>query len=76
GIQFRAYSLPSIVFVVEIGDFPMHREPAIMDRLLNNHQSYLFSLQSNDHYRQFANKYLFRTVRNFISRVRGGNVSQ
>ena len=75
-IQFRAYCLPSIVFVIEIGDFPMHREPCIFDRLVNNHQSYLYSLQDNDRYRQFANKYPFRTVRNFISRVRGGNVSQ
>jgi len=76
GIKFRAYSLPSIVFVIEIGDFPVHKEPSIFDRLVNNYESYLFSLQGNDQYRRFANKYLFRTVRNFISRVRGGNVSQ
>jgi predicted O-methyltransferase YrrM len=76
GISFRAYCLPSIVFVIEIGDFPIHNEPAIMERLLNNHESYLYSLQDNDHYRRFANLYPFRTVRNFISRVLGGNVSQ
>ncbi|MEP7148732.1 MAG: class I SAM-dependent methyltransferase [Acidobacteriota bacterium] len=76
GVKFRAYCLPSIVFVIEIGDFPMHAEPAIFDRLVNNHQSYLYSLQDNDHYRKFANKYPFRAVRNFISRVLGGNVSQ
>ncbi|HKP69672.1 MAG TPA: class I SAM-dependent methyltransferase [Pyrinomonadaceae bacterium] len=76
GISFRAYSLPNAVFLIEIGDFPVHREPAIFDRLVNNHDSYLFALQENDQYRRFANKYLFRTVRNFISRVLGGNVSQ
>jgi predicted O-methyltransferase YrrM len=76
GVAFRAYTLPSIVFVVEIGDFPVHKEPAILDRLLNNHRSYLYSLRDNDHYRRFANKYPFRAVRNFVSRVRGGNVSQ
>jgi hypothetical protein len=76
GRAFHAYSLPSIVFVIEIGEFPVHNEPAVMERLLNNHQSYLYSLQDNDHYRRFANKYPFRTVRNFISRVLGGNVSQ
>lgn len=76
GRRFRAYTLPSIVFVIEIGDFPMHKEPAIFDRLTNSHQSYLYSLRDNDHYRRFANLYPFRTVRNFISRVRGGNVSQ
>jgi predicted O-methyltransferase YrrM len=76
GANFHAYCLPSIVFVIEIGDFPMHNEPAIFERLVNNHQSYLYSLQDNDHFRKFANKYPFRTVRNFISRVLGGNVSQ
>ncbi len=76
GIKFHAYCLPSIVFVIEIGDFPIHSEPAIFDRLVNNHQSYLYSLQDNDQYRRFANKYPFRTVRNFVSRVLGGNVSQ
>lgn len=76
GIAFHAYALPSVLFVVEVGDFPVHREPAIMDRLLKNHASYLYSLQDNDHYRRFANKYPFRTVRNFISKVLGGNVSQ
>ncbi|HUR99660.1 MAG TPA: class I SAM-dependent methyltransferase [Pyrinomonadaceae bacterium] len=75
GITFRAYGLPSIVFVVELGDFPVHSEPAILERLTNNHQSYLYSLQDNDRYRKFATKYPFRMVRNFISRVRGGNVS-
>jgi predicted O-methyltransferase YrrM len=76
GITFHAYCLPSIVFVIEIGDFPMHNERAIFERLVNNHQSYLYSLQDNDHFRKFANKYPFRMVRNFISRVLGGNVSQ
>ena len=75
GTDFRAYCLPSIVFVIEIGSFPMHNEPPIFERLVNNHQSYLYSLQDNDHYRNFANKYPFRMMRNFISRVLGGNVS-
>ena len=76
GVTFHAYCLPSIVFVIEVGDFPIHKEPRMFDRLVNNHLSYLFSLQANDHYRKFANKYPFRTMRNFISRVLGGNVSQ
>jgi predicted O-methyltransferase YrrM len=75
GRTFNAYCLPSIVFVIEVGDFPLHREPRIFDRLVNNHQSYLYSLQDNDHYRRFANKYPFRAVRNFVSKVLGGNVS-
>ncbi len=69
GATFYAYALPSIVFAVEIGNFPVHNEPVIMERLLNNHESYLYSLQDNDHYRRFANKYPSRTVRNFVSHV-------
>jgi predicted O-methyltransferase YrrM len=75
GRSYNAYCLPSIVFVIEIGDFPLHCEPRIFERLVNNHQSYLYSLQDNDHYRRFANKYPFRAVRNLVSRVLGGNVS-
>ena len=76
GIEFHAYGLPSVVFVIEIEDFALHNEKAIFDLLINNHRSYLYSLQDNDHYRKFANKYPFRAVRNFVSRVLGGNVSQ
>jgi len=73
GLKFRAYSLPAIVFVVELGDFPMHKEPVISDILTNNHESYLYSLQYNDYYRQFANKTPFRLYRNIVSKLRGAN---
>lgn len=76
GMQFNAYVLPHIVFVIEIGDFPLHKHPSIATRLLNNHESYLFSLQNIDYYREFANKLPFRLYRNFRSRLKKGNVSQ
>jgi hypothetical protein len=72
-IPFRAYSLPAIVFVIELGDFPMHKEPAIAELLTNNHESYIYSLQYNDYYRQFANKAPFRFYRNIVSKLRGAN---
>ncbi|HEV8590583.1 MAG TPA: class I SAM-dependent methyltransferase [Pyrinomonadaceae bacterium] len=75
GRGFRAYPLPHFVFVIEIGDFPLHRNEKVFDRVVS-HESYLESLQNNDHYRRFANKYPFRTVRNLYSRIRGGNRSQ
>lgn len=76
GKDFRAYILPHVVFVIEIGDFPLHRHPQIAKRLINNHEAYLFSLQDNDYYREFTNKMPFRLVRNFMSRMKKGNVSQ
>ncbi|MCW5962029.1 MAG: class I SAM-dependent methyltransferase [Pyrinomonadaceae bacterium] len=72
-IKFRAYNLPAIVFAVEIGDFPMHKNSNVLERLLNNHVGYLFSLQYNDYYRQFANKTPFRMYRKFMIKWKGLN---
>lgn len=74
--DFHAYCLPSIVFVIEIGDFPLHKHPKIMQRLIDNHRSYLFSLQDNDHFRQFATRFPFKLIRNFIAKARGNNISE
>lgn len=76
GMSFHAYALPSIVFVIEIGDFPLHKNDWIMQRLIDNHQSYLFSLQNNDEFRRFANKPPFKLIRNLLARVRRGNLSE
>jgi len=76
GVDFRAYNLPHILFVIEFGDLPIHAHPSIFERLVNNHRGYLFSLQDNDKFRRFATKYPFRAVRNMIARVKRGNVSQ
>ena len=70
---YRAYSLPNIVFVIEIGDLPVHRHPAVLERLTNNHASYIYSLQANDYYRQFANKTPFRIYRRVVAKLKGLN---
>ncbi|MBA2737255.1 MAG: class I SAM-dependent methyltransferase [Pyrinomonadaceae bacterium] len=72
-IKFRAYNLPDILFVIEIGDFPLHQNKAILERLTNNYQSYIYSLQSNDYYRQFANKKPFRLYRKLMTKWKGLN---
>lgn len=72
-IKFHAYSLPDIVFAIEIGDFPLHKNAKIMERLTNNHASYLYSLQYNDYYRHFANKTPFRLYRKFMIKWKGLN---
>lgn len=74
-VPFNAYVLPNIVFVVEVGDFPLHSHPAIAERLRDNYQSYLFGLQNNDHYRRFATRFPFGALRRMLLKVRGGNVS-
>jgi len=75
-IAFNAYVLPHIVFVIEIGDFPLHKHAKITERLRDNHHSYLFALHDNDHYRRFANRFPFGTLRRLMLKVRGGNVSE
>ncbi len=78
GIKFRAYNLPTVVFAIEINDFPIYKHPTIMERLTNNHVGYLFSLQFNDYYRQFATKSPFRVYRKIMMKLRGQklNVSE
>jgi predicted O-methyltransferase YrrM len=72
-INFRAYHLPDKIFAVEIGDFPVHQNGAILERLLNNYQGYLFSLRSNDLYRRFVNKKPIRLYRKLMTKVKGLN---
>ena len=76
GVKFSAYHLPDTVFVVEIGEFPIHRMEYIQDMLLNNYVGYLTSLQCNDHYRQFANKPLFKWLRKWKLKATRAHVSQ
>lgn len=76
GVEFRAYNLPNVVFVIEIGDMTIHTHPKIMEMLVNNHEGYLHSLRENDRYRRFANRYPFRVARNLLSKVKNGNVSR
>lgn len=75
GVQFHAYNLPSVLFVVELGDFPLHKNEHVLQRLIDNHEGYLFSLRENDRFRRFANRYPFRAMRNLYAKVRNGNVS-
>ena len=75
GVKYRAYVLPHTVFVVEIGEFPLHRSEYVGRLLIENRHSYLFALQDNDHFRRFANRFPFGLLRRAILKVRGGNVS-
>lgn len=75
GVKFTAYALPNIVFVIEIGEFAIHKHEKVVERLVNNHESYLFSLQDNDKYRRFATRFPFGAMRRLMFKIRGGNVS-
>ena len=75
-VPFRAYNIPDVVFVLELGDFPLHRTAVIADLLANNHVGYLRSLKFTDQYRRFANRPIFRSLRSFKARITGTNVAK
>jgi hypothetical protein len=71
GTPFVAYHLPDTVFVIELGDVPVHRSPAVGRLLVHNHIGYLASLRANDHYRRFYNRPVFRVLRGIKAALRG-----
>lgn len=75
-VRFHAYNLPETVFVIEINDFAIHKLPVIHEMLVDNHRGYLMSLRYNDHYRRFANKPLFKLLRNLKVRAQKSNISE
>ena len=76
GLKVRAYNLPDVVFVIEVGDFPLHRSRAISEMLADNHVGYLNSLRFTDQYRQFANRSLFRFARKLKTKWTRSNVTK
>lgn len=73
GIDYRCYPLPNTLFVVEIGTLNVAEDPRISRWLKDCSESYLFALEANDHYRRFANRRLFKLIRNFVTDLRGHN---
>ncbi len=69
GADFHAYNLPSTLLVIEVGDRPIHRHPAIAAMLIDNHVGYLESLRANDHFRRWATAGPVRVVRSVKSRL-------
>jgi Methyltransferase domain len=54
GRPFRAYALPDVVFVIQLGTSTLHESPSIRSLLENNYQPFLRSLMANDQYREIA----------------------
>jgi methyltransferase family protein len=75
GIPFHAYNLPSTLLVVELGELPIHRHPAIAPMLIDNHVGYLESLHANDHFRRWATTGPVRVMRAVKSRLSRTDVS-
>jgi hypothetical protein len=59
---FRAYNLPSSVFVIDFG-LDLHSDPTISDLLAANYIGYFSALNSMVHYRDFFNSWFARKLR-------------
>ena len=76
GRSFHAYNLPDALFVIEVGEFPLHTSPPIHERLVDNYVGYLASLRANDHFRRWANTPLLRALRIARARLKRADVSE
>jgi hypothetical protein len=64
GRRFRAYNLPSHVFVIDLGA-DIHEDPRILSLLIDNHLGYLSGLETMSPYRNFYNEWFSRKLRSF-----------
>jgi hypothetical protein len=63
---FRAYNLPSSVFVIDLG-LDLHAEPSICDLLTANYIGYFSALNSMAPYRDFFNSWFARKLRDLYA---------
>lgn len=71
GHEFHAYNLPDSLMVFELGRVPIHEQPSIASRLLDNHVGYLASIESLDDLRRWANLPPLRMIRAARLRLKG-----
>jgi len=71
GTTFTAYLLPDTVFVVELGEGRLIKDPRVMECFMNSWRGYTFALGQMEWYRQVLKKPLFRLLRRtrFVRRL-------
>ncbi len=72
---FHAYNIPDGLMVIELGDFPLHRQPFIAEQLLDNYVGYLGSMRAVDYLRRWANVPPVRIVRAVRARLKGDDTA-
>jgi len=63
GRSFRAYVLPTTVFVIELDDCSFHQSPDLQRLLIDNHIPFLEGLRSMEHFREVYNMLPARVLR-------------
>lgn len=63
GVAYRAAALPDAVFAFEFGAAGLLDSASLAEARRDSYRGYLATLQTNDHYRQFAGRWPFRLLR-------------
>jgi len=63
GRNFRAYVLPTTLFVIELDECDLHRSPDLQRLLVENHIPFLEGLRSMEHFREVYNMLPVRALR-------------
>jgi Methyltransferase domain len=72
GVPFRAYPLPEILFVLEIGDLAVHRHKAVLGRLTRGDVPFLRATRAHKRYRDYVNRPVLRAIRSAKRTIRHG----
>ncbi|MBV9803777.1 MAG: hypothetical protein JO130_11320 [Solirubrobacterales bacterium] len=75
-VAYSAYFLPATVFVIEFPQAKLRDVEGVTSLILENYRGYLFSLQSNDRYREFFNHWVFREWRTLQRRLLKGRLER
>jgi hypothetical protein len=68
GVEFNAFVLPSVVFVIEFGPGVLSDTEDIRRMLRQNGETYLLGLASMEHYRSVYNRPAIRFLRDLYRR--------
>ncbi len=72
GAAYSACHLPDTLFAIELGGGTLLEETAVAQVRRESYRGYLLSLRATDHYRRFANRWLFRAFRKAKARFSRG----
>ncbi|MGB5874237.1 MAG: class I SAM-dependent methyltransferase [Bacteroidota bacterium] len=70
GRSFRAYVIPTTVFVVELDDCSFHQSSDLQRLLIDNHIPFLEGLRSMEHFREVYNMLPVRVLRAMSRRLK------
>ena len=69
-MAFHAYTLPDSLFVIEVGDFPLHQQAAVHRLLIDNYFGFFYAMNEMEPYRSFATHPMVQRMTGLMRRAR------